>query len=209
MTVLKIEKAGDTGELDGGLSLLFTTSAWNFCGEFYFRLFTVCSTFLRIRPTPRKALTFQRCWNGFFKFTLSLITIKLFIVFIPLVRNRTVSYIEIIFKGLFALQSHLSFLREIARINRGKQFQLRKLCKNWLVLGWYNHYRQFFWMRSENVLKVYFGILYSCEYHQITPKQRSARNYETGVLIVLFLKILYLTGPYFLNLEHRRYKCTQ
>lgn len=112
--------------------------------EFYFRLFTVCSTFLRIRPTPRKALTFQRCWNGFFKFTLSLITIKLFIVFIPLVRNRTVSYIEIIFKGLFALQSHLSFLREIARINRRKQFQLRKLCKNRLVLGWYNHYRQFF-----------------------------------------------------------------
>ena len=144
MIVLRIEKAGDAGELDGGLSLLFTTSAWNFCGEFYFRLFTVCSTFLRIRPTPRKALTFQRCWNGFFKFTLSLITIKLFIVFIPLVRNRTVSYIEIIFKGLFALQSHLSFLREIARINRRKQFQLRKLCKNRLVLGWYNHYRQFF-----------------------------------------------------------------
>lgn len=164
MTVLRIEKAGDTGVLDGGLSLLFTTSAWNFCGEFYFRLFTVCSTFLRIRPTPRKALTFQRCWNGFFKFTLSLITIKLFIVFIPLVRNRTVSYIEIIFRGLFALQSHLSFLREIARINRGKQFQLRKLCKNWLVLGGYNHYRQFFLDESENVLKVYFGILYSCEY---------------------------------------------
>lgn len=68
----------------------------------------------------------------------------MFIVFIPLVQNRTVSYIEIIFKDLFALQSHLSFLREIARINRGKQFQLRKLCKNRLVLGGYNHYRQFF-----------------------------------------------------------------
>ena len=91
--------------------------------NFYFRLFTVCSTFLRIRPTPRKALTFQRCWNGFFKFTLSLITIKLFIVFIPLVRNRTVSYIEIIELRTLKIQMHAI------------DTVFRQICEEWGIIN--------------------------------------------------------------------------